>query len=328
MTSGSTKRPQRSEGQPASSRLSRRVMKKTIPQPSTNASRKQLPKRDKFGRFIKASKKQLKKRDKYGRFTKTARLQWLKRQQSPARDKNGRFISRTKQRLIKRDRYGRFTKKTPVWYQRRTAIYLPFIVFGITSIFYFGWQLNKTIAIEDPIATGSIPAPNPTPVKSNQPEVLPRSEPTRLRISKIGIDASFTPLGQKANGTMQIPTRYDIVGWYNKAPTPGELGPAIVVGHIDRPGGIAVFWRLRELIPGDTFEIDRVDGKTVKFKVDAVKQLPQDNFPTEEVYGNIDYAGIRLITCGGTFNRKIQRYSHNTVVYGSMVVEKKAPGSN
>ena len=95
----------------------------------------------------------------------------------------------------------------------------------------------------------------------------------------------------------------------------------------DRPGDVAVFWRLRELVPGDTFEIDRADGSTAKFKVDAVKQVPQSNFPTEEVYGNIDFAGIRLITCGGTFNRTTRHYSDNTIVFGSLITDNKPANS-
>jgi hypothetical protein len=76
---------------------------------------------------------------------------------------------------------------------------------------------------------------------------------------------------------------------------------------------------LHELQQGDTFEVQRVDGSEMKFKVDAVKQFSQNNFPTNEVYGDINYAGIRLITCGGTFNNQTHHYSDNTVVFGSLV---------
>ncbi|MBI4101059.1 class F sortase, partial [Candidatus Microgenomates bacterium] len=94
---------------------------------------------------------------------------------------------------------------------------------------------------------------------------------------------------------------------------------AIVVGHIDNYRGPAVFWKLGQLQPGDVVEIDRADGTTVKFKVEAIKQFSQDQFPTAEVYGNIDHAGLRLITCGGQFNRITRQYSDNTVVFASMV---------
>lgn len=303
-------------------RLSSRVYKMTAKQRFATKRA-----RDAHGRFMKNSSS-AQKRDKYGRFVKVNKLGIAKRRYLPRRDKYGRFIG-SSQPTVRRDKRGRFVEAIPVWWRRRIVVTLSLIVLGVSGALYFGLQLNKTIAIEEPVAVNSIPAPEVTPtVNSEAPQALPRSEPTRLRISKIGVDTTFISIGQKTDGTMEVPGRYDVVGWYNKAPTPGELGPSIVVGHVDRPGGIAVFWRLRELLPGDMVEIERADGKTVKFKVDRVAQVPQDSFPTEEVYGNIDHAGIRLITCGGTFNRQTRQYTHNTVVYGSMISESKNSSTN
>jgi sortase (surface protein transpeptidase) len=191
------------------------------------------------------------------------------------------------------------------------------IILGIIGLAYFGSQLNKPTVIEAPVAAQTSESA-PIPI-SNVTVALQESMPTRLRIAKIGVNTSFVSIGKKADGTIEVPKGYEEVGWYNRGPTPGELGPAVVVGHVDRPGNTAVFWRLREMVPGDIFEIDRADGMTIKFRVDQIKQVPQDSFPTEEVYGNINYPGVRLITCGGTFNRSAHRYTHNTVVYGSML---------
>ena len=302
MASGSKKKPQLQKRQSEVGRLFRR---------------------DKHGRFIKVSTVSIQRRDKFGRFAKTNRFGLVKQQPARKRDEYGRFIAAASKSPQKRDKHGRFVKQSSAWWRRRAAIATPLVIFGVSGTIYFIFQLNRPIFIEEPVAAASLPAPAVNVPVPDVTIALQASEPTRLRISKIGVDTSFVSIGKKADGTMEVPGRYDIVGWYDKAPTPGELGPAIVVGHVDRPGGIAVFWRLRELVPGDTFEIDRADGSTVKFKVNEVKQLPQDSFPTEEVYGNIDHAGIRLITCGGTFDRKIRQYSHNTVVYGSLIIEDK-----
>jgi sortase (surface protein transpeptidase) len=115
-----------------------------------------------------------------------------------------------------------------------------------------------------------------------------------------------------------MPDGFDFAGWYQYGPTPGELGPAVVVGHVDSTQGIAIFWRLRELLPGDEIYIDRQDGTTATLKVDDIQQYSQDQFPTDKVYGNIDHAGLRLITCGGTFSTVTHHYSDNTVVYASL----------
>lgn len=162
----------------------------------------------------------------------------------------------------------------------------------------------------------------PTSVEALNPakqEFLGRSEPVHLRIEKVGIDAPFIALGLKNDGTMQTPSDGKTVGWYRYAPTPGEIGPAVVAAHVDTKAGPAVFARLDELSPGDMFTIERADGSVATFAVTELKEFSQNNFPTEEIYGNLDYAGIRLITCAGTFDRKAKRYSHNTIVFGKLV---------
>jgi len=150
---------------------------------------------------------------------------------------------------------------------------------------------------------------------------LPRSEPRVLRIPKIGMKRTLVTVGQLPDGALEVPNSYTLGGWYKDSPTPGELGPSVLVGHVDSPKGYTIFWQLLKLQPGDKIEVDRADGSTATFKVDEIHQFPQNDFPSQEVYGNISYAGIRIITCGGVFNHKTQHYSENTVVYGSLVTD-------
>lgn len=157
-----------------------------------------------------------------------------------------------------------------------------------------------------------------SPAKPNKP-TLSRSLPTHLTIDKVEIDTDLLTVGKNPDETIEVPADYHKAGWYEYSPTPGELGPSIIVGHVDNVSGVAVFWRLRELSPGDIIKISRADGQTHTFRIDSVEQVPQTNFPTDKVYGNIDHAGLRLITCGGTFNNQTQHYDQNTVVYASLV---------
>ena len=96
---------------------------------------------------------------------------------------------------------------------------------------------------------------------------------------------------------------------------PGDRGPAVVAGHVDSVAGPAVFYRLRELRPGDEVVVDLSDGRTVTFRVTGSLQVPKDAFPTEEVYGPTPDAELRLITCGGEFDRSVRSYEDNTVVF-------------
>ncbi|MFJ4185559.1 class F sortase [Kitasatospora sp. NPDC089509] len=127
------------------------------------------------------------------------------------------------------------------------------------------------------------------------------SPPTRLLIPAIKVDAPVTDLGLNTDGTVQVPSadRADEVGWYRNGPTPGENGPAVLIGHLDTKHGPAVFQHLPELHPGDLLRIRRADGGTVDFKVRSLIQATKDRFPTDTVYGDTPGPALRLITCGG-----------------------------
>lgn len=202
------------------------------------------------------------------------------------------------------------------WQLRTQFAALTLIVLGIGGSLYFAANLNIHIALEPVVSAQTLATAETAPPS---PTTLPRSVPTQIRIARVGINAPITPVGLKFDKSMEIPA-YNQAGWYNLAPTPGELGPAIIVGHVDSPNGPAVFWRLRELQPGDIVEIDRADSKIVKFKIDKVKQFPSNNLPTQEIYGDIDHAGIRLMTCSGTFDRQTRRYDQNIVAFGSLAL--------
>lgn len=147
---------------------------------------------------------------------------------------------------------------------------------------------------------------------------LRRSKPVRLRIAKIGVDSPLMALGLRSDGTMQVPPGAFPAGWYTGAPTPGELGPAVMAGHVDN-GGPGVFYRLHQMRPGDTINITRADGSTPVFRVTQVRQFPKNQFPTNQVYGDTEFAALRLITCGGSFNSQSGHYVDNIVVFADLV---------
>lgn len=150
-------------------------------------------------------------------------------------------------------------------------------------------------------------------------DILPEAVPRGLRIPKININTTFErPLGLNADRTIEIPEGYEKVGWYEHGPTPGELGPAVILGHVDSFEGPAVFFSLGQLAPGDRIFIDREDGVTAEFVVTALERYEQKGFPRELVYGDINHAGLRLVTCSGSFDRGEQVYSHNLVVYAAL----------
>lgn len=171
------------------------------------------------------------------------------------------------------------------------------------------------------------PAPNPvdagaTPSVTTPPAppALPPAEPTRIEIPAIGVDAPVGRVGLNSDGTVEVPplSRAGDTGWYGYGPTPGEVGPAVVLGHVDSEAGPAVFFRLKELRPGDMVRIRRGDGRTAIFRITVVEEFLKTRFPTERVYGDTDHPALRLVTCGGTYDRTRASYKSNVIAFAEL----------
>jgi LPXTG-site transpeptidase (sortase) family protein len=150
---------------------------------------------------------------------------------------------------------------------------------------------------------------------------LPRSEPTRLLIPKINVDAPFTELAVDATGKLQPPPadNTNMVGWYARGVSPGEPGAAIIAGHVDTTTSAAVFVDLSELEPGDRFTVKRADGRDAAFVVDSADTFAKDDFPDKRVYADTRDAEVRLITCAGDYDHSAKDYTENLVVFAHLV---------
>lgn len=178
------------------------------------------------------------------------------------------------------------------------------------------------------------PAPPPPledstlPDEGDDPVFLPPSEPNAIDIPAIGVHSEMQQVGLTAEHTMEVPAPgpyYDHAAWYKHSVTPGAVGPSVIVGHVDSAsGGPSVFFDLGELRPGDEVLVTRSDGTVAIFEVDAVGQYSKDDFPTELVYGDTDHAALRLITCGGAFDRGERSYVDNIVVFASLADSHRA----
>jgi len=149
---------------------------------------------------------------------------------------------------------------------------------------------------------------------------LPRSEPTQLSIPRIKVAATVTSVGLAGDGTIEVPalSKKNTVGWYDRGPTPGQDGPAVLVGHVDTRSGPSVFATLSKLRKGDKVLVTRADHRIATFQVDAVRAYPKNAVPADQVYGDFSRPGLRLITCGGEWIGGSTGYADNIVVYASL----------
>ena len=152
--------------------------------------------------------------------------------------------------------------------------------------------------------------------------VLPRALPVHLSIPAIGVESNLKRIGLTASGEIQTPPldKDSHAYWLDVSPTPGQVGPATIIGHVDSAAyGPAVFFRLGALRQRDTISVTRADGTVAVFEVEKVASYLKKDFPTLAVYGNTDHAALRLITCGGDFDTADHNYLSNIVVYAALV---------
>ena len=141
--------------------------------------------------------------------------------------------------------------------------------------------------------------------------------PVSIRIPVIGVDARVVPVGLGPGRTMEVPA-VDLAGWYEPGPRPGEAGPAVIVGHVDSRRGPAVFFRLGQLHRGDRIVVGRAKGPPRSFVVERVERQPKQALPAGRIWNDTRQPVLRLITCGGSFDRASGHYRDNVIVYASL----------
>lgn len=139
-------------------------------------------------------------------------------------------------------------------------------------------------------------------------------EPVTVRIPSIGVETSLEALKVDSAGVLEPPTRADRAGWYAKGVAPGDAGPAVIAGHVDSKTGPGVFYRLPELRPGAEVQVERKDGSKLTFVVNHTYSTQKTEFPTAGVYGPAPLSELRLVTCGGDFDRVAGSYRDNVIV--------------
>ncbi|KAB8186846.1 sortase [Nonomuraea phyllanthi] len=140
------------------------------------------------------------------------------------------------------------------------------------------------------------------------------SEPSRIRIPSIGVDARIVKVGLKANGDMETPS-FGRAGWYSKGPKPGEDGPAVVIAHVDSKTGPDVFAKLKQVKKGAKIQITDKAGVTYEFVAQRSQQTAKTALPAKQIWGKTDGPALRLITCGGAFDKASGHYLSNVVLW-------------
>ena len=184
------------------------------------------------------------------------------------------------------------------------------------------------------LLTGAQPAARTPPSAPREPSTAARSPaadafrsartypivaaPVRLRIPALHVDGPLQRLGIEADGTVAVPDRPDIAGWYEPGPRPGQPGPAVILGHVDSRTGPGIFVDLTRMRRGAVVHVDRADGSTVTFRVTEVSRVLKARFPTDLVYAPTLQPTLRLVTCGGSFDKTRRSYRDNVIAFAAL----------
>lgn len=157
-------------------------------------------------------------------------------------------------------------------------------------------------------------------------KAMPRATPVRVDIPDAGVHAPLLTVRRNPDGTVEVPpfTMARYAGWYGLGPAPGVRGASVIVGHYDDLHGAAAFYKLSEVRPFEEIEVTRQDHSVAVFDVDAVEKVQKTKFPADRVYGTVRYAGLRLVTCAGQFDRREHAYRENLIVYAHLVSSRPA----
>ena len=189
-----------------------------------------------------------------------------------------------------------------------------------------GWPTTAFLTPDGEILNGATYIPpsitTVAPRLASDPKARPlaRSAPVKIQIPRLGVNAPVMKLGRDADGTVQVPplAAHNLTGWYRYGPSPGQPGPAVILGHVDSTTGTSVFYYLKNLHAGDTVDVTLADGTVARFAVDGLQKVAKDAFPTASVYGKSGDPSLRLITCGGPFDEASGHYTDNIIVYAHL----------
>jgi sortase (surface protein transpeptidase) len=180
-------------------------------------------------------------------------------------------------------------------------------------------EVVPIVADPEPVTATPAATPEATPEAEPEPEPEPPQgvqHPARIRIAAIGVDAPLVGVGLLDNGEMEVPDP-GLAGWYDLGPVPGAAGPSVIAAHVDSYEGPDVFFRLRELEPGDEIEVHGADGDVAVFTVEHSEQELKYELPADRIWNDTTEPVLRLITCGGEFDRSRRSYRSNIIVYAA-----------
>lgn len=195
-----------------------------------------------------------------------------------------------------------------------TSVVLVMVAAGCITVGLRQHQHALAPPVAAPVTTSTVPTSTIAVTAA-----MAHSVPVSLRVPAISLSVPLSTLGLNFDGSVQVPDNDTEPGWFRLGPSPGQIGSAVILGHVDTHAGPGVFFQLRALVPGDQVQVSLTDGAVATFAVGSVVQYTKTQFPSSKVYASQGTAELQLVTCGGAFDEQTGHYLSNVVVYTSFV---------
>ncbi len=193
------------------------------------------------------------------------------------------------------------------------------------SVFAFITRADTQAVVAQPVGAAVIEveapaaqtAPKGKPAAINNSYVARKpTDPVKIVISSIGVNAQVEGLGITSDGLIAVPKAYGLVGWYNKGKTVGEAGPAVMVGHYASGAG-AVFDKLGSTKNGDLITVTNGKGESFTYKITKKVEYPKDKVPMKQIFKGGSESRLEIITCQGAWQGN--NYDKRLVVTAELV---------
>lgn len=140
--------------------------------------------------------------------------------------------------------------------------------------------------------------------------------PVRLKIAAISVNAPIEKVSVTKAGAMGIPKDPMDAAWFSPGPRPGEMGNAVIDGHLNwYQGATGVFAKLRSVKPGDRIMVVDESRKEVAFVVRDIRTYAAGADATDVFRSTDDGSHLILITCDGAWDAHAKQYSKRLVVF-------------
>jgi sortase A len=223
--------------------------------------------------------------------------------------------------VVGRLKKSKFKFKNTAWYLCCLILVaaIVVIVFGIYNI-RKNHHANQ-VAIQQAIKSGVAPKTNKPTQAFVANYTVPPDLPRYISIPSIGVHAIVGAVGLTRVGAIGTPDNVYNTDWYDRSSKPGQLGAALIDGHVSSWTTDGVFYNIKKLVAGDKIQIQLGNGSLINYSVVKSQIYPNTDVNISAALSSVNpnVPGLNLITCTGDVIKGTNEFNERIVVFAQQV---------